>query len=64
MSNGLSASEVGTLSTPNGTQVTYGGAPLYLYSNEGLAETATGFATTGNGNGVVLGGGTFSLINV
>ena len=64
VSNGLSASEVGTLSTPNGTQVTYGGAPLYLYSNEGLAETATGFATTGNGNGVVLGGGTFSLINV
>ena len=57
----LSASEVGTLSTPDGTQVTYGGERLYLYSNEGLAQAASGFATTGSGNGVVLGGGTFSL---
>jgi hypothetical protein len=44
--------------------VTYGGQPLYLYANEGLAGTAAGFATTGSGNGVVLGGGTFSLVNV
>ncbi len=63
VSNGLSASEVGTLSTPNGTQVTYNGEPLYLYSNEGLTGGATGFAATGTGNGVALGGGTFSLIN-
>ena len=63
VSSGLSASQVGTLSTPNGAQATYGGEPLYLYSNEGLAETASGFATTGTGNGIVLGGGTFSLIN-
>jgi hypothetical protein len=63
VSSGLSASEVGTLSTPDGTQVTYGGEPPYLYSNEGLAQAASGFATTGSGNGVVLGGGTFSLIN-
>jgi len=41
----------------------YGGEPLYLYSNEGLAETASGFATAVSGNGIVLGGGTFSLIN-
>jgi hypothetical protein len=43
--------------------VTYGGEPPYPYSNEGLAQAASGFATTGSGNGVVLGGGTFSLIN-
>ncbi len=55
---------MGTVHTPDGTQVTYAGQPLYLYSKEGLALTANGIVTTGSGNGVVRSGGTSSLIDI
>jgi predicted lipoprotein with Yx(FWY)xxD motif len=62
LSGGLSPSKLGTLHTPNGTQVRYAGHPLYLFAFEGIAPTATGFAATGNGNGVHVDGGTFRLV--
>lgn len=64
LSIGLSERKVGTVHTPDGTQVTYAGQPLYLYSKEGLALTANGIVTTGSGNGVVRSGGTSSLIDI
>lgn len=64
VSNGLSEAKVGTLRTPYGSQVSYDGQPLYLYSNDDLTQTATSVTATGSGNGVVFGGGTFSLISV
>lgn len=65
---GISASlsgkgTVGTLSTAQGTQVSWDGHPLYLYSNEALFANGV-FHPLGNGNGVVVNGGTFSLIHV
>jgi predicted lipoprotein with Yx(FWY)xxD motif len=62
LSGGLRPARLGTLCTPEGTQVSYGGRPLYLFSDEGITETATGFAATGSGNGVRVGGGTFRLV--
>jgi predicted lipoprotein with Yx(FWY)xxD motif len=53
----------GTLHTPGGIQVSYKGKPLYLFSNEGLTKTATGYATLGNGNGISFRGGTFRLVS-
>jgi predicted lipoprotein with Yx(FWY)xxD motif len=59
----LSASNLATLSRADGTtQVTYKGQPLYLFSHEQIAKSATGFAATGNGAGVTVGSGTFSLV--
>jgi len=64
ISKGLSSGLVGTLNTPLGTQVRYDGKPLYLFGDEGLSATASGIAATGSGNGIVVGAGTFKLINV
>ena len=47
----------GTRWTGLGTQVTYKGHPLYLFSNEGLNPTT--LTATGNGNGVAG----FSLVS-
>ena len=62
VSGGLSPTNLGTLRTPNGTQVRYDGTPLYLFAFEGITLTATGFAATGNGNGISVNGGTFTLV--
>ena len=45
-------------------QVTCDGRPLYLFANEGIASTATGYAATGSGNGLVVNGGTFSPVRI
>jgi predicted lipoprotein with Yx(FWY)xxD motif len=63
LSKGLSKAKLGTLRTPEGTQVRYHGKPLYLFGLEGLTKTATGYAATGSGNGVSARGGTFRLIS-
>jgi hypothetical protein len=47
---GVSASAIGTASSPQGSQVTYQGQRLYYFANEGL-NPAT-LSATGNGNGV------------
>ena len=47
---GVSASAIGTASSPQGTQVTYHGQRLYYFASEGL-NPAT-LRATGNGNGV------------
>jgi predicted lipoprotein with Yx(FWY)xxD motif len=62
VSGGLSGADVGTLSTPGGTQVSYHGKPLYLFSHENIGLTPHGPAAAGNGNGHSVHGGTFSLI--
>jgi predicted lipoprotein with Yx(FWY)xxD motif len=62
VSGGLSESDVCTLSTPQGIQVSYNGKPLYLFSHEKLGLTPNGPAAAGNGNGKSANGGTFSLI--
>jgi predicted lipoprotein with Yx(FWY)xxD motif len=62
VSGGLSASHVGTLSVPEGTQVSYDGHPLYVFSHEKLGLTHSGPAAAGNGNGHTVLGGTFTLI--
>ena len=54
---GVHARDVGTRWTGLGTQVTYKGHPLYLFSNEGLNPTT--LTATGNGNGVAG----FSLVS-
>lgn len=43
-------------------QRTWAGKPLYVYSDEGLAPTATGVTVKGNGNGLKVSSGTFSLV--
>ncbi len=61
----LTASDFGTLKRADSTaQLTYKGRPLYLYSQEGIAQGPTGFAATGNGNGSKdAAGGTFQLVS-
>jgi predicted lipoprotein with Yx(FWY)xxD motif len=61
VAGGLSASNVATIRTPAGTQVTYGKA-LYLYAKEGAALAPTGPMPTGSGNGRTMHRGTFSLV--
>jgi len=56
------APKVNTLTAPSGTQVAYAGHPLYLFANEVIVKTATGYAAIGNGAGLSFGGGTFSLV--
>ena len=64
VSHGLGAESVGTLHTPDGTQVSYDGKPLYLFGSENPILTASGaYAVTGNGNSVAVGGGTFTLVS-
>jgi predicted lipoprotein with Yx(FWY)xxD motif len=65
---GLSANlfrkgRIATLATAQGTQVSWDGHPLYLFSNETLFADGM-FHPVGNGNGVRVGGGTFRLIRV
>jgi predicted lipoprotein with Yx(FWY)xxD motif len=65
---GVSASlfrkgKIATLSTAQGTQVSWDRHPLYLFSNETLFAGGV-FHPVGNGNGVVVNGGTFHLIRV
>jgi predicted lipoprotein with Yx(FWY)xxD motif len=63
VSGGLEASDFGTITRADGTtQVTWNSKPLYFFSDEGLAPTATGFGATGSGNGVKVNGGTFRLV--
>jgi predicted lipoprotein with Yx(FWY)xxD motif len=62
VSGGLWPFRLGTLRTPEGTQMSYDGKPLYLFGDEGITKTATGFAATGSGNGVRTDGGTFRLV--
>jgi len=63
LSGGLSAASVSTLRTAKGTQVSYKGHPLYFFSGEQIAPTASGgFAPVGNGNGLTFAGGTFRLV--
>jgi predicted lipoprotein with Yx(FWY)xxD motif len=64
LSGGLRGSQLRVIWRSGYLQVTYCGHPLYLFGDEGIAPTATGYAATGNGNGVVLNGGTFSLVRV
>jgi predicted lipoprotein with Yx(FWY)xxD motif len=63
-SSGVPASDVGVTSVSGGlSQITWNGHPLYLFSNEQAAPTATGGAApVGNGNGIHAFGGTFSLV--
>lgn len=64
LSSNLDSADLGTITRGNGTtQVTWGGHPLYFFSNEGLAQTATGIAATGSGNGVTRADGTFRLVS-
>jgi predicted lipoprotein with Yx(FWY)xxD motif len=65
---GVSASlfgkgRIATLPTAQGTQISWDGHPLYLYSNETLFANGV-FHPVGNGNGVRVDGGTFHLIGV
>jgi predicted lipoprotein with Yx(FWY)xxD motif len=66
LSNGLKASDFGTLKRSDGTlQVSYSGKPLYFYSRESGAPNADGLGAhfLGNGNGVKgPSGGSFSLV--
>jgi predicted lipoprotein with Yx(FWY)xxD motif len=64
LSGGLKAGNLRTIKHGGYLQVAYDGHPLYLYASEGIAPTATGFAATGNGNGLVVDGGTFSLVRI
>jgi predicted lipoprotein with Yx(FWY)xxD motif len=64
LSGGLRASRLRVIRRGGYLQVTYCGHPLYLFSDEGIAPTATGYAATGSGNGIVVNGGRFSLVRV
>jgi predicted lipoprotein with Yx(FWY)xxD motif len=64
LSGGLRGSRLHVIFRGGYLQVTYRGHPLYLFSDEGIAPTSTGYAATGSGNGVVRGGGTFSLVRL
>jgi len=61
---GVNGFGIGEISIPGGlSQVTWNGHPLYLFSHEALAPTASGGAApAGNGNGVSAFGGTFRLV--
>ncbi len=61
--SGVPASAAGEIAVPDdGTQVTWYGHPLYLFSNEKLAPAPNGAPVpAGNGNGIKAFGGTFSL---
>jgi predicted lipoprotein with Yx(FWY)xxD motif len=63
--SGVPGNSIGEFGTPSGLQVSWYGQPLYLFSHELAAPTATGSAVPlGNGNGIKAFGGTFSLVNV
>jgi predicted lipoprotein with Yx(FWY)xxD motif len=66
LSNGLSSSNLGTVTRADGTtQVTYDGKPLYYYSLEGIIPSGINYVATGNGNGLSAPSpatGTFSLV--
>lgn len=50
--------------TDGSMQRTWAGKALYVYSNEGIALSATGISFKGNGSGVKVSGGSFSLVSV
>jgi predicted lipoprotein with Yx(FWY)xxD motif len=56
------AAKVNTLGAPSGTQVAFAGRPLYLFSNEVIVKTGTGYKAIGSGAGRKFRGGTFSLV--
>ncbi|MFI5067439.1 MAG: hypothetical protein ACHP9Z_26140 [Streptosporangiales bacterium] len=62
--SGVSGYGIGEIRIPGWlSQVTWYGHPLYLFSHEALAPTASGGAApAGNGNGVTAFGGTFRLV--
>jgi predicted lipoprotein with Yx(FWY)xxD motif len=65
LSAGLKAGRLATFARPGGTtQVSFEGHPLYLYSNEGIESTSSGYRATGNGNGIRVNGGTLTLITL
>jgi predicted lipoprotein with Yx(FWY)xxD motif len=64
---GVSSSRIGAIRRFDGSwQVTYGGHPLYIYSQEQPLVGEMGLVTSGsagNGNGISAFGGTFSVVN-
>ncbi len=69
VTGGIAPTDVGTIRRPDGTdQVTYGGKPLYLYSEEKLVLSPGGAGpqstgSVGNGDGLAgPQGGAFSLV--
>jgi len=64
--NSLPASKVGTIKASNGDlQLTYGGKPLYFFSDEGVTKGPNGFEVLGTGNGLKAPSpatGTFSFV--
>jgi predicted lipoprotein with Yx(FWY)xxD motif len=64
---GVSAASIGTVTRPDGAQqVTYGGRPLYIYSQEQPLLGAKGpvpTGTAGNGSGTSAYGGTSDLVS-
>lgn len=61
---GTANGTIGSITRANGTtQVTYNGHPLYLYSDEGVANVpGRGITATGSGDGKTAGSGTFHLV--
>jgi predicted lipoprotein with Yx(FWY)xxD motif len=64
LASGLSNKAGLAMRSDGSDQRTWKGKPLYLYSDEGVALSATGISFKGNGNGVKVAGGTFSLVSV
>jgi predicted lipoprotein with Yx(FWY)xxD motif len=63
VSNGVSASEVSTLSVAGGTQLSYAGQPLYLFADEEVDVSSTGvFEPQGNGNSLFANGGLWQFV--
>lgn len=56
------ATHVGTLTAPEGTQVSYAGHPLYLFAGEVIVKAGTTYKAIGSGDGITVNRGTFKLV--